>query len=262
MLLLFFRSRLVMSGLLYSVLTLKSSYHVLLFWFRLELHWIYRLLYGELFLILSLSMHEQGIFKEYVCIFRPSLILFNKILMFLSVKIFSVCFDRFILFVRLFCFLGVWVWHMKVPRLGVESELQLPSYNAATAMLEPSHVCNLHHSSCQCWILNPLNGAKNWTHVIMDTSQVHFYWTTIGTLIGIFYFLFLLCFWFLGQGANLDYISDNHRPPGNSCIFYFSMIFDVPFYKISLLGHLLLLYRNVFDFWCNYILSKYFPTSH
>ena len=33
--------------------------------------------------------------------------------------------------------------HMEVPRLGVESELQLPAYAIATATQDPSHVCNL-----------------------------------------------------------------------------------------------------------------------
>ena len=37
----------------------------------------------------------------------------------------------------------------EVPRPGVESELQLPAYTTATAMLDPSHICNLHHSSWQ-----------------------------------------------------------------------------------------------------------------
>ena len=35
---------------------------------------------------------------------------------------------------------------MKFPRLGVESELQLLAYATATAMQDPSCVCNLHHS--------------------------------------------------------------------------------------------------------------------
>ena len=30
---------------------------------------------------------------------------------------------------------------------------------AATAMSDPSHVCDLHHSSWQQWILNPLSEA-------------------------------------------------------------------------------------------------------
>ena len=38
--------------------------------------------------------------------------------------------------------------HMEVPRLGVESELQLPAYATATAMPDLSYICDLHHSSC------------------------------------------------------------------------------------------------------------------
>ena len=40
--------------------------------------------------------------------------------------------------------------HMEVPRLGVKSELQLQAYTTATATLDPSRVCNLHHSSRKC----------------------------------------------------------------------------------------------------------------
>ena len=43
--------------------------------------------------------------------------------------------------------------HEEGPRLGVELELQLPAY-ATTP--DPSHVCNLHHSSRPCQIFNPL----------------------------------------------------------------------------------------------------------
>ena len=46
---------------------------------------------------------------------------------------------------------------MKVPRPGVQSELQLPAYTTATATEDPSRVCDLHHSAWQRWILNPLN---------------------------------------------------------------------------------------------------------
>ena len=50
---------------------------------------------------------------------------------------------------------------MEVSRLRVESELQLLTYTTATAMRDPSSVCDLHHHSQQCWILNPLSGARD-----------------------------------------------------------------------------------------------------
>ena len=46
-----------------------------------------------------------------------------------------------------FLFLGLHLEHMEVPRLGIESELQLLAYATATAMSELSHVCDLRHSS-------------------------------------------------------------------------------------------------------------------
>ena len=61
---------------------------------------------------------------------------------------------------------------MDVPRLGVESELQLLAYTTATATPDPSYVCNLHHSSGQCQILNLLNKARDQTRILMDTSWV------------------------------------------------------------------------------------------
>ena len=45
-----------------------------------------------------------------------------------------------------FAFLGPHLWHLEVPRLGVESELQLPQ---------------------QCRIFNPLSEARDGTHILM-----------------------------------------------------------------------------------------------
>ena len=70
---------------------------------------------------------------------------------------------------------------MEVPGLGVKSELQLPAYTIAAATPDWSHVCDLHHSSGQRWILNPLSEAREQTHVLMDPSQIHFHWATTGT---------------------------------------------------------------------------------
>ena len=63
--------------------------------------------------------------------------------------------------------------HMEGPRLGVESELQLPAYAIGTAMQDQSHVYDLHHSSRQRRILNPLSKAKDQTCVLMYLSWVH-----------------------------------------------------------------------------------------
>ena len=61
------------------------------------------------------------------------------------------------LFIYLFIylFLGPHPQHMVVPRLEVESELQLLAYTTATTTRDLSHVCDLHYSSWPCWILNP-----------------------------------------------------------------------------------------------------------
>ena len=44
---------------------------------------------------------------------------------------------------------------------------------AATAMRDPGCIFDLHHSSWQHQILNPLSKARDQTHVLMDTSRVH-----------------------------------------------------------------------------------------
>ena len=63
---------------------------------------------------------------------------------------------------------------MEVPRLGDELELQLPAYTTATATPDPSCVGDLHRSSRQCWILNPLSETRGGTCVLVDTSQIPF----------------------------------------------------------------------------------------
>ena len=76
--------------------------------------------------------------------------------------------NRFLVFV--FVSLGSHLQYMEVPRLRVELELQLPAYTTATATPDPSHVWDLHHSSQQHQILNPLSRARDQTHILMDTS--------------------------------------------------------------------------------------------
>ena len=70
---------------------------------------------------------------------------------------------------------------MEVPSLGVQLELQLPAYAPATATQDLSGVCDLHHSSRQCPILNPLSKARNQTHNLMVPSCIRFCCAMMGT---------------------------------------------------------------------------------
>ena len=58
---------------------------------------------------------------------------------------------------------------VEVLRLWVKSELQLLA--TATAMWDPSQVCDLQHSLQQCQILNPLSEARTQTHILMGINQ-------------------------------------------------------------------------------------------
>ena len=69
------------------------------------------------------------------------------------------------IFSAFFFFLGPHLQNMEIPKLGVESELQLLAH--ATAKWDLSCVCDLHHSSGQCQIPNPLSKARDQTHILM-----------------------------------------------------------------------------------------------
>ena len=60
---------------------------------------------------------------------------------------------------------------MEVPGPGADSKLQLPAYVTGTATpLDPNHVCDLYCSLWQHGILNPLNGVKDGTYVLTETT--------------------------------------------------------------------------------------------
>ena len=76
-------------------------------------------------------------------------------------------------------------------------------------MEDPSCVCELQHSSWQCQILNPLRKARDQTHILMDTSRVHYWWPIMGIL-GLDYFQLEIMpkkhFW-LASLASLHYVN-------------------------------------------------------
>ena len=78
----------------------------------------------------------------------------------------------FFFFFFIFLFLEPHLWRKEILGLGVELELQLPAYATATATRDPSRICDLHHSSCQRWILNPLIEVRDQTHILMDTTWI------------------------------------------------------------------------------------------
>ena len=61
-----------------------------------------------------------------------------------------------------------------------ELELQLIAYSTATATWDPSHVGDLHHSSRQRWIPDPLSKAGDRTCILIDTSRIRFRCATMG----------------------------------------------------------------------------------
>ena len=80
-------------------------------------------------------------------------------------------FLKYFLSIYLFRFLGLHLQHMEVPRLAVNSELQLPDHTTATPQ-DLSCVYDLHHSSQQRRIFNPLSKARDQICILTDASQV------------------------------------------------------------------------------------------
>ena len=78
-----------------------------------------------------------------------------------------------LLFIYLFVFLGLHLWHMEGSRLGVKWELQLLASASAIATPDQSHICDLHHSSWQHWVLNLLSKAGDQTLNLMVPSWIH-----------------------------------------------------------------------------------------
>ena len=67
---------------------------------------------------------------------------------------------------------------MEVPRLGVQSELQLTAYTTATAMCDLSCIWD---SSEKCQVPDPMSEARDQTHIFMYTRWICFCYATTGT---------------------------------------------------------------------------------
>ena len=100
----------------------------------------------------------------------------------------------YILLLLLLLLFGLFVFLRAAPTTHEGSQargrngLLLPAYARAIATPDPSHVCDLHHRSRQCWILNPLSEARDRTHNLMAPGQIRF----CCTMRGIPYFIYFL----------------------------------------------------------------------
>ena len=75
---------------------------------------------------------------------------------------------------------GLHLWHLEIPRLGLnQSSSCLPKPQPEQRDL--SCICDPYSSSWQFGVLNPRIEATDWTHVLLDTSWVHYHWATRGT---------------------------------------------------------------------------------
>ena len=88
----------------------------------------------------------------------------------------------FFLPMNFFFFLWLYLWHMEIPGLGVESKPQLQAYTTATATttLDLSRICDLCCSLWQHWILNSLSGTRDQTSILRDSTGSLTHWATMG----------------------------------------------------------------------------------
>ena len=93
----------------------------------------------------------------------------------------SLWYTNFFFFFFFFAFQGHTHSILEVPRPRVRLDLQVLAYTTAIAIQGPSHVWDLHRSSWQHQISDPLSEVRDQTRILMDPSQICFCCTTMGT---------------------------------------------------------------------------------
>ena len=101
----------------------------------------------------------------------------SSFLSFLSSLVFWKCCCR-VFFYLFFCAASAAHRSSQIKKL-LKLELQLPAYTTATAMPDLSQICHLHHSSWKRQIPDPL--TRDGIGILMDSSQICFHCTTMGT---------------------------------------------------------------------------------
>ena len=140
---------------------------------------------------------------------------------------YTVAYLLIIIFVLAFFFClffgGSCPWHMEVPKLGVESELQLPAYTTATATPDLSHICKLHCSSGNTrslthWLRLGIKPTSSWILVRFITTEPQ--WELlICSNVYIFYSV-----GFSGQMSTLSVNNDGFNIPPPILMFFVFLI--------------------------------------
>ena len=84
---------------------------------------------------------------------------------------FSMGFRNFYFY--LFVYLCKYLCLFRVTPVAYGSSQARGQIGASAAGLHHSHICDVHHSSRQHRMLNPLSEARDWIHILMDTSHIH-----------------------------------------------------------------------------------------
>ena len=122
--------------------------------------------------LLLLSHDGNSVISDLWCYYQN--LLNTQMIACLSNKIFSIKVCTLLFFLIFLLFRAAPSTYGSSQAKRVKSELQLPAYTTATATRDLRHICNLHHSSQQCQIPDPLNKTRGLTHNPMDTSPGSF----------------------------------------------------------------------------------------